>query len=51
MADLATELSNIPPTFPRNFLSPEEGNTLFMNDLEEEFVFFFNLFVITLGVN
>ena len=42
MADLATELSNISPTFLRNFLSPEEGDTLFMNDLEEEFVFFFS---------
>ena len=41
MADLATELSNIPPTFLRNFLSPEEGDTLFMNDLEEEFFFSF----------
>ena len=39
MADLATKLSNIPPTFLRDFLSPEEEDTLFLNDLEEELVF------------
>ena len=37
--DLATKLSNIPPTFLRDFLSPEEEHTLFLNDLEEEFFF------------
>ena len=42
MADLATKLSNIPPTFHRDFLSPEEENTLFLNDFKEEFVFFFS---------
>ena len=36
MADLATKLSNIPPTLLRDFLSPEEEDTLFLNDLEEE---------------
>ena len=40
MADLATKLSNIPPTFLRDFLSPKEEDILFLNDLEEEFVFF-----------
>ena len=39
--DLATKLSNIPPTFLRDFLSPEEEHTLFLHDLEEEFLFFF----------
>ena len=39
MADLATKLSNIPPTLLRDFLSPEEEDTLFLNDLEEELVF------------
>ena len=34
MADLATKLSNIPPTLLRDFLSPEEEDTLFLNDLE-----------------
>ena len=28
MADLATKLSNIPPTLLRDFLSPEEEDTL-----------------------
>ena len=42
MADLATKLSNIPPTFLRDFLSPKEEGILFLNDLEEEFVFFFS---------
>ena len=40
--DLVTKLSNIPPTFLRDFLSPEEEHTLFLNDLEEEFLFFFS---------
>ena len=45
MADLATKLSNIPPTFLRDSLSAEE-DTLFFIDLEEELVFFsFQLFV------
>ena len=39
MADLATKLSNIPLTLLRNFLSPEEEDTLFLNDLEEELAF------------
>ena len=39
--DLVTKLSKIPPTFLRDFLSPEEEHTLFLNDLEEEFLFFF----------
>ena len=38
MADLATKLSNVPPTFLRCFFSPEEEDTLFFNDLDEEFV-------------
>ena len=41
MADLATKLSNVPPTFLRYFFSPEEEeDTLFFNDLDEEFVIF-----------
>ena len=39
MADLATKLSNNPQTFLRDSLSAEE-DTLFLNDLEEELVFF-----------
>ena len=39
MADLATKLSNILPTLLRDFLSPEEEDTLFLNDLEEELAF------------
>ena len=39
MADLATKLSNIPLTLLRDFLSPEEEDTLFLNDLEEELAF------------
>ena len=39
MADLATKLSNIPPTLLRDFLSPEEEDTLFLNNLEEELAF------------
>ena len=41
MADLLTEFSNIPPAFLCDFLSPEEEDTLFLNDLEEEFVICF----------
>ena len=44
MGDLAPKLCNISPTYFRDFLSPEEEDTLFLNDLEEEFVFFFWLF-------
>ena len=50
MADLATKLSKLRPTFLRDFLSPDEENTLFSNDLNEEFVFF-QLFVFILGAN
>ena len=39
MADLATKLSNIPPTLLRDFLSPEEEDTMFLNNLEEELAF------------
>ena len=39
MADLATKLSNIPPTLLCDFLSPEEEDTLFLNNLEEELAF------------
>ena len=39
MADLASKLSNIPPTLLRDFLSPEEEDTLFFNNLEEEIAF------------
>ena len=42
MADLATKISDIPPTFLRDFLSLEEQDTLCLNDLEEEFLFFFS---------
>ena len=38
-ADLATKLSNIPPTLLRDFLSPEEEDTLFLNNLEDELAF------------
>ena len=48
MADLATKLSNIRSTFFRDFLSPDVEDTLFLNDLEQEFVFF-HLFVYILG--
>ena len=52
MADLATKLSNISPTFFLDFLTPEEEDTLFLNDLEEEFVFFSYLFLFFfLGAN
>ena len=39
MADLATKLSNISPILLRDFLSPEEEDTLFLNNLEEELAF------------
>ena len=39
MADLATKLSNIPLTLLCNFLSPEQKDTLFLNDLEGELAF------------
>ena len=32
-------LRNIPPALLRDFLSPEEENTLFLNNLEEELAF------------
>ena len=41
MADLPLKLSNILPTFFLDFLPLEEEDTLFLNDLEEDFVFFF----------
>ena len=50
MADLATKLSNIRSTFLRDFLSPDEEDTQFLNDLNDEFVFF-QLFVSILGIN
>ena len=40
MADVATRVCNIPPTFLLDFLSPEEEDTLFMNDAEDEVLFF-----------
>lgn len=40
MADLATQICNIPPTIFLDFLSSEEEDALFMNDAEDEFVFF-----------
>ena len=51
MADLLTEFSNIPPAFLCDFLSPEKEDTLFLNDLEEEFVIFFELLVFILSAN
>jgi len=39
MADLATQICNIPPTFFFDFLSSEEENTLVLNDAEDELVF------------
>ena len=50
MAVLAMKLSIIPPTFLRYFLSPEEEDTLFLTDSEEEFVIF-SVICIFLGVN
>ena len=40
MADVATRVCNIPPTFFLDFLSPEEEDTLFVKDAEEEVLFF-----------
>ena len=40
MADLATQICNIPPTIFLDFLSSEEEDALFMNDAKDEFVFF-----------
>ena len=51
MADVTTKLSNVTLTFLRDFLSPKAEDTLFLNDLEEGFVFFFQLFVFILGAN
>ena len=51
IADLATKLSNILPTFLRDFLSPDGKDTLILNDLEEKFVFFFQLLAFFLGPN
>ena len=48
MVHLATKLSNIRPTFP-DFLSPDVEDTLFLNDLEEEFVFFHVFVYILVG--
>ena len=39
MADVATRVCSIPPTFFLDFLSPEE-DTLFVNDAEDEVLFF-----------
>ena len=50
MADLALKLSNIPLTLLRDFLSPEEEDTLFLNDLEEE-LDFLQLLVFFRGAN
>ena len=50
MADLATKLSKLRPTFFRDFLLLDEDNPLFLNGLNEEFVFF-QLFVFILGAN
>ena len=46
MADVTTKLSNVTPTFLRDFLSPKAEDTLFLNDLEEGFVFFFSVICI-----
>ena len=40
MVDLATQICNIPPTIFLDFLSSEVEDALFMNDAEDEFVFF-----------
>ena len=50
VVDLATKLFKLQPTFLRDFLSPDEENTLFLNDLSEEFVLF-QLFVFILATN
>ena len=51
MADLATKLSNIPPTFLPDFLSPKEEDILFLNDLEQEFVFFCYLYLFSAQIS
>ena len=52
MADLATKLSNVPPTFLRYFFSPEEEeDTLLFNDLDEEFVIFSVICIFFLDTN
>lgn len=40
IADLATKISDIPPTFLRDFLLLEGQDTLCLNDLGEKFLFF-----------
>ena len=49
MADLATQICNIPPTIFVDFLSSEEGDTLFMNAAEDEFVFLSVICIFFLG--
>ena len=39
MADVTTKLSNVTPTFLRDFLTPEAKDTQCLKDLEEGFVF------------
>ena len=50
IADLAMKRFHIPLTLLRDFLSTEEEDTLFLNDLEEELAFF-QLLVFFLGAN
>ena len=50
MADLVMKLSNIPPTFLREFLSQGEEDTLFLNDLKEAF-FFSHLYFFSVQIN
>ena len=48
----ATRVCNIPPTFIFDYLSPEEEDTLFVNDVEDEILLlFFSISYIFLGVN
>ena len=42
MADLATQICSILPTIFLDFLSSEEEDAHFMNDAEDEYVFFFS---------
>ena len=51
MADVATRVCNIPPTSFLDFRPPEEEDTLFVKDAEEEVLFFFQSVVFFLGVN
>ena len=51
MADLATQICSILPTIFLDFLSSEEEDAHFMNNAEDEYVFFFQLFVFSLGEN